>query len=93
MKPTNLAVYGILDNVTNEFIGNLILMRHDAAAIRLYGDAAEAQNSQIAKRPHDYDLVKLGYLTEDNHIIDNYQVVLTGTQWAASQRPQLTKEA
>lgn len=81
------AIYAILDNVAGDLIGGLHIHRHDASAIRFFGDVANMQDSHVGRRPNDYALVCLGKFTDDHRIIPDYSVVLEGSTWLASQKP------
>lgn len=84
------ALYAIYDNKAEDLLGKFAhIMSHDAVAIRMFGDVCEDKNTEIARHIEDYDLVCLGeiQLAEDGPTTTPYfRVVITGEQWAASQR-------
>lgn len=101
------TIYGILDLVANELVGGhgaLHIFRHAAQAVRMFDEIMSASNSPLAKRPEDYSLVELGVLSAhergdpplyDATLIAGYNVVLTGSAWAATKQgePKLVKES
>lgn len=79
-------IFAIIDRVNDQIIGPLITFRHTAAAVRFFGDIATGQGpSIIAKHPADFDLYQLGYINEENRIVQEHELVLTGLAWQASQ--------
>lgn len=80
------GVYAILDIVADDLIGVLQIHKHEASAIRTFGDIANMKDSLLARHPHDFDMIRLGFLNEKHQLIDNYKVVITGKQWAAAQQ-------
>lgn len=83
-------IYGILDIITGDYIGNLIILRHDKAAMRIFADAAEDKTSPIAKRPADYQLIRLAVLLDTGDVENQNICILTGEQWAGTQQQQET---
>lgn len=82
------SIYAIIDLVADAVLGGFSLHRHDAAAIRMFGDIATDKNFLIAMHPADYQLVRLGYLRPD-HGLDaepHPVVIITGAQWKAAQQ-------
>lgn len=82
------TLYAVLDLVADNIIGGIQLHRHEAAAIRTFGDIASAENSLVHMHPTDFALVRLGHLTDTHELEPDYAVVLTGVQWLAAQQPQ-----
>lgn len=82
------GIYAIIDVLAQSIVGMLSIHKHDAPAIRLFGDIASDPNSMIARHPQDFNLVRLGYITEHNHIHAEYDLIMTGTTWAAAQTPK-----
>lgn len=82
------ALYCILDLVADQLIGQVQLHRHEAAAIRTFGDIAALPDSLVRLHPADFALVRLGYLGDDHQLLPDYAVVITGAQWVAAQQPQ-----
>lgn len=81
----NGGIYVILDTLSDQVIGGLQLHKHDAVAIRTFGDIAGRQDSVVHLHPADYQLVRLGYLTASNDLEPDRAVIMTGAQWAAIQ--------
>lgn len=85
----NRKIIAFVDNVTNDIVGPLQLHHHAAAAIRLFGEVARMENSQVGKHIQDHDVVLLGELDDAWRITPAYEIILTGEQWAqAQQAPQ-----
>lgn len=91
------GLYAIIDALTSEIVGGalgIIIHKHEAAAIRGFGDAAAQQGSIISTHPRDHALVRLGYLQDGtNELLPDYQVVITGEQWLAAQINQENRGA
>lgn len=87
--PTKI-IYAVYDNVADDILGGLHIHRHEAAAIRFYGDIATLPDSLIGKHPQDFDLVQLGHINRHGRIVGEFRIVLTGAQWAAAQQPRRT---
>lgn len=82
-------VIGIIDKKANDFVGPPWLYRHEAQAIRQYGDLAQDQNTLIYRHPEDYDVVQLGVIDDDSlEITPGYRVIMTGEQYLATRTPQ-----
>lgn len=97
-------IYAIRDRVAKEYVGNqmylLFVFRTDQQAVRYFADAILDEKSALAKHPSDYELVKLGYIEEDNlsepHLTshdvltsqDVYTVIATGDAIIATQNRQ-----
>lgn len=78
-------LYAILDTLAGEITGGLYIHKHDAAAVRFFSDVASLQESMVGKHIADYQLICLGSLSENNQILSEYTIVLTGSAWAAAQ--------
>ena len=85
---TRPALYAVRDLVAGMIVGVIQLHRHEAAAIRTFGDIASMPDSLVRLHPADFDLIRLGYLGDDQQIEPDFAVVITGAQWAATQQPQ-----
>lgn len=85
----NGGIYAIWDNISMMIIGQLMIFKHPAAAIRTFSDIAQGQDSQVGRHINDYDLVQLGYLTEQGEITPLLprETIITGKAWAAAQAP------
>lgn len=85
-EPTNGTLFAVLDTVADTIIGGVQLHKHEASAIRSFGDIASMPNSIVALHPADFSLLRLGHLTADNQLVPDYAVILTGAQWLATQQ-------
>lgn len=95
MKTRHGTVYAVIDRVANILIGGLQIHKHPAPAVRTFTDAATMEGSIIALHPADFDLVQLGHILEDHTIEPEFEIILTGAAWLASQtqEPKLVKGA
>lgn len=68
----NVRVYGFHDKAAGMFIGDtagLVLFKHDAVAIRQFGDLCRQEGSIFAKHPGDFELVSLGEFDSETGIL------------------------
>lgn len=86
--PNNGGVYAIIDQKSGDVTFGLQLHKHDAVAIRTFGDIVSQPNSYIGKHVADYDLYRLGVLDLNNELVPAKELVITGAQWAAAQTVQ-----
>lgn len=67
-----VRIYGFHDRASQSFIGDtagLVLFKHDAVALRTFGDLCRQEGSIFGKHPQDYELVSLGeFDTESGEI-------------------------
>lgn len=84
----NGVLYAIHDKKADLIIGNIQLHHNDAVATRQFSDVCAAGDNIISKHPEDFQLLSLGHLTQDNRIEPHYEVVLTGSQWAALNKQE-----
>lgn len=82
----NGTLYAVLDTVADLIIGGIQIHRHEASAIRTFGDVATMPNSVVAAHPGDFILVRLGHLDDSNMLVPDHSVVMTGAQWLATQQ-------
>lgn len=80
-----IGIYAMYDMASDMIVGRLELHRHDAAAIRWFGDLASMRDSLIGLHPRDYQLLSVGSIDEEQVIAPERRVVLEGHQWAAMQ--------
>lgn len=85
------GIYAIYDRQARAVVGGLQMHRHDAAAIRTFGDVASQKGSMVQMHPEDYDLIRLGHLDDDAEpaVIQAHQVpevVITGAAWLHAQK-------
>lgn len=89
-------IYCIHDVVSGLVVGGLHLFPADAAAMRMFADVAGSPDTLISRHPSDFQLVCLGELVEPRPgftdlpqaVQSDPFVVLTGSQWSASQTSQ-----
>lgn len=86
MEHNNGGIYAILDIVADAIVGILTIHRHDASAIRFFGDVAADSKSNVAQHPRDFNLIRLGYLSTDHRVVPAFDTIITGAQWAAAQQ-------
>lgn len=81
-------LYAIVDEVADAIIGGIQLHKHDAAAIRTFGDIARTEGSMINRHPTDFALMRVGFLMDDHRIdaLPSAELVLTGAQWQSAQQ-------
>lgn len=80
------GIYAIFDTVAGQVLGGLYFHKHEAAAIRFFSDVAMMDKSQVGQHPGDYELIRLGWIAQDNKtIVADYVMVLSGAKWAAAQ--------
>lgn len=77
-------VYAVYDTKAEDIHGGLLLLNHDAVAIRVFTDAYQAEGTVIHTHPHDFKLVCLGYL-KDRELVSELRVIITGEQLVATQ--------
>lgn len=81
-----VRIYGFHDRASQSFIGDtagLVLFKHDAVAIRTFGDLCRQEGSIFAKHPQDYELISLGEFDTESGIIEAWAapaVVATAAQ-------------
>lgn len=83
-----IRIYALFDKLAASIVGGLHTFKHDAAAIRFFGDIAGDPKSFVAKHAADYDLLVLGTM-DDQGVIDaeHPAIVISGAQWVAAQVP------
>lgn len=91
-------IYAIRDRVANDLAGYfpLVCMRTDAQAVRYFGDSIASEKSAMAAHPQDYELVKLGTITDDGRINSHDpEIIITGTALVSmiEGKPALVKES
>lgn len=91
-------VYALIDIAAQIIVGNLILHKADAPAIRQFHDTlSNPQAGTINKHPEDFDLIHVGYIDDDTREMTGQipvRTVLSGLQWKKEQNSiELVKEA
>lgn len=68
-----IRVYGFYDKAASTYVGDtaaLVLFKHDAVAMRQFGDLCRHENSIFAKHPDDFQLHGLGeFDTESGELV------------------------
>lgn len=85
------GLYAIVDTLAADILGNtnaITLHKHEATAVRFFSDIAGTQGTLINQHPEDCELHRLGWLMEDNTVVPDHAVIITGKLWAAAQQPQ-----
>lgn len=88
------GIYAVLDLAADDLVGQmqaLTVHKHEAAAVRFFTDIAATQGSIVNKHPEDFVLKRLGFLDENNDLVPNEAIILSGTAWAATQQPREEK--
>lgn len=82
------SLYAIVDIKAEDILGQPVIYKHPAAAIRFFDDVATHPESTVGRHPEDYNLVILGHITEQLtlELPDGNPVVITGTAWKASKQ-------
>lgn len=95
-------IYAIYDIIAEAIVGQLLMARHDAAAIRIFGDIAAAKEPNVINQHvGDFRLITLGAILEHGQepgyelhlveLIPAYRIVLEGKQWLALQERDTTE--
>jgi hypothetical protein len=78
-------IIAIIDTITEDITGPLFLFRHEAPAIRQFGDIAATPNTALHAHIEDYNLVQLGVLDDETlEITPMRYTIITGEQWKAA---------
>lgn len=91
-------LYVVYDLLAAAMIAAVMEFRHDAAAVRAFGDILSDPQSMLSKHPADFDLLCVGTVSETGLVVGfpEHEVVITGAAWKAAQQPdgpELVKEA
>ncbi|AXL14461.1 nonstructural protein [Microviridae sp.] len=83
-------LYVFFDKLAGCVVGHGVhLFKHDAAAIRFFGDVASDPKTSIAKHVKDYQLLFVGAMDEQGSIelpeSGLPQLILDGEKWLLSQ--------
>lgn len=82
-QPGDRGLYAILDVLTGDFIGNILIFRSEAQALRFFKDVLAAENTAVHAHPEDHVLVRLGLLDQDNNLVPARNAVMQGSQLVA----------
>lgn len=91
-------IFAIRDIKANQIVGGLHIFKHQAVAVRFFGDIASNPETMINRHIDDHELIVLGTYDEDTLTINALLapfVVIAGFAWLASQAtaPKLHSEA
>lgn len=84
------GIYSVWDHTARTLVGGLYVAKHEAVAVRFFGDIAADPQTQVHRHPHDFALVRLGYVTDVADIglprlLDDATIILEGALWIAAQ--------
>ncbi len=75
----------IRDNVARDLAGPIIMVRHEAVAIRAFSDIARTPETNVNRYLDDHDLVLLGELDDDTlQITPQNRVLMHGSALRAA---------
>lgn len=84
----------VRDNVAQDTVGPIQLIRHEAQGVRYFSDIAVDPQTMVHRHVTDYDLVQLGVLQDDLTITPDQRIIITGAAWnAAQERTQQESQA
>jgi len=84
------SLYAIRDTMSGQLLGGVQVFKHDAPAVRFFGDICADQQTMIARHPNDHELICLGHLDDDTHQLTALTppiTIITGKAWLAAQQP------
>lgn len=90
MNTEHRGLYAVLDLVALAIVGGITLHRHEAAATRWFTDGLNTPDTMLNQHPEDYNLIRLGFLTDKHELVPNSSVIATGTQWLNQQKTTKT---
>lgn len=88
MDNAKAGLYAIMDTMAQDILGStnaITIHKHEATAVRFFSDIAGTPGTLVNQHPEDCQLVRLAWLTDDNTILPDAAVILTGAQWKAAQ--------
>lgn len=84
MAHIKTGIYAVHDKVADNIL-NIQMHKAEAAAVRVFHDAALQQGTLLNQHTADMQLLRLGWLELNNHITPDYTVVLDGERWLQMQ--------
>lgn len=76
----------IVDTLAMDYVGPPMVVRHEAAAVRLFDDVARTPNNVILQHSADTELWQLATIDEDTlEMTPDKRVLITAKQWIAAQ--------
>lgn len=86
-KPATM--YAIRDILAEVLVGGVHLFKHDAAAVRFFGDVASQKETIVAKHLNDHELIAIGDIDEATGLVTPFadlpRTVITGSAWYLSR--------
>lgn len=77
-------LYMVRDIVGGQVIKPIIIVKHEAAAVRIFTDAMKDERTDLFQHPADYELLYLGEQNDDTGEIaglERPRAILTGRQY------------
>lgn len=84
MAHIKTGIYAVHDKVADNIL-SIQMHKAEAAAVRVFHDAALQQGTLLNQHTADMQLLRLGWLELNNHITPDYSVVLDGERWMQMQ--------
>lgn len=82
------SLIGVRDVVAEDFPGGLLLVAHDAPAVRMFSDLLGTQGTIVNQHPNDHDLVevaKFNVTTGEIEPVSPPRVIMSGATWVMMQ--------
>lgn len=79
-----------MDNKAQDFVPQTLIFihKHIATAVRMYTDAVADPKSQICKHVEDFDLIQLGTIDDENNIVLDQKLLVSGAAYGASLKTE-----
>lgn len=93
-------LYAIRDTLAGALVGPVQTFKHDAIAVRFFGDVASQAGTSINQHVEQHELLCLGELDEESGqigewsgdanrlVVDEPVVVISGAAWKAAKEAQ-----
>lgn len=81
----------IIDTLAHDIVGPITVHKNNVTALRMWDDICRMEKSAIAAHIADHQLICVGTIddeTKDWTVTPDFQVLITGEQWLASQIPR-----
>lgn len=76
----------IIDTLANDIVGVPQIFRHEAPAIRQFGDIMRDPKAGLLEHAEDFQLVKLAEIDDNLTLTPTREVLITGAQWRDAQQ-------
>lgn len=94
MRPDAEMIFRLYDRVSESCVGQVILARHAAPAIRVFFDVLSDDKSMCHAHPADFELISCGTMVGDGCIVDcTRDIVATGASWLEMQNLRVVKDS